>query len=87
MSSATPDTAASEVVWGDWRFLFCDGRCPCGTVCVVMESLSEYSTFVRVDGNDGMPYGNITSMAATTNHVWFGTTYGLVVVVVVVMLP
>ena len=36
-----------------------------------MESLSEYSTFVRVDGNDGMPYGNITSMAATR------TTYGL----------
>ena len=36
-------------------------------------------TFVRVDGDDGMPYGNITAMAATTNHVWFGTTYGLVV--------
>ena len=35
-------------------------------------------TFVRVDGDDGMPYGNITSMTATTNHVWFGTTYGLV---------
>ena len=35
-------------------------------------------TFIRVDGDDGMPYGNITSMTATSNHVWFGTTYGLV---------
>jgi hypothetical protein len=35
-------------------------------------------SFIRIDGDGGMPYGNITDITTTGTTIWFGTTHGIV---------